>query len=115
MSLSFMRRDRDTPNGLTEFLVVKAIELMRERGIEELSLNFAAFARLIRAQGKAARALSMLDRFFQVERLYRFNAKFDPRWEPRYLVFEGALGLPRVGVAALLVEGQLPRLSFSRA
>ena len=115
MSLSFMRRDYDTPNGLTEYLVVKAIELMRERGIEELSLNFAAFARLIRAQGAAARALAFLDRFFQVERLYRFNAKFDPRWEPRYLVFEGALGLPRVGLAAMLVEGQLPRLAFSRA
>ncbi len=115
MSLSFMRRDRDTPNGLTEYLVVKAIDLMRERGIEELSLNFAAFARLIRAQGAAARALAVADRFFQVERLYRFNAKFDPRWEPRYLVFEGALGLPRVGLAAMLVEGQLPRLSFTRA
>jgi lysyl-tRNA synthetase class 2 len=114
MSLSFMRRDRDTPNGLTEYLVVKAIELMRTRGIEELSLNFAAFARLIRAQGVAARALSLVDRFFQVERLYRFNAKFEPRWEPRYLVFEGALGLPRVGLAAMVVEGQLPRLSFSR-
>jgi lysyl-tRNA synthetase class 2 len=115
MSLSFMRRDYATPNGLTEYLVVKAIELMRERGIEELSLNFAAFARLIRAQGAAARALGSLDRFFQVERLYRFNAKFDPRWEPRYLVFEGALGLPRVGLAAMLVEGQLPRPAFSRA
>jgi lysyl-tRNA synthetase class 2 len=115
MSLSFMRRDYDTPNGLTEYLVVKAIEVMRDRGIEELSLNFAAFARLIRAQGAAARALSFLDRFFQVERLYRFNAKFDPRWEPRYLVFEGALGLPRVGIAAMLVEGQLPRPAFSRA
>jgi lysyl-tRNA synthetase, class II len=114
-SLSFMRRDRDTPNGLTEYLVVKAIELMRARGIEELSLNFAAFARLIRAQGAAARVLSILDRFFQVERLYRFNAKFDPRWEPRYLVFEGALGLPRVGLAAMVVEGQLPRLAFTRA
>ncbi len=116
MSLSFMRRDRDTPNGLTEFLVVKAIELMRERGIKELSLNFAAFARLIQAPRGAAeriavRALSLADRFFQVERLYRFNAKFDPRWEPRYLVFEGALGLPCVGLAAMLVEGQLPRLA----
>ena len=47
MSLSFMRRDRDTPNGLMEFLVVRAIELLRERGVEELSLNFAAFARWI--------------------------------------------------------------------
>jgi lysyl-tRNA synthetase, class II len=120
MSLSFMRRDRDTPNGLTEFLVVKAIELLRERGIEELSLNFAAFARLLRrprgaAERALSRGLSLADRFFQVERLYRFNAKFDPRWEPRYLVFEGALGLPRVGLAAMLVEGQLPRLAFSRA
>jgi lysyl-tRNA synthetase, class II len=115
MSLSFMRRDRDTPNGLTEYLVVNAIALMRDRGIEELSLNFAAFARLIRARGAAARALTIADRFFQVERLYRFNAKFDPRWEPRYLVFEGALGLPRVGLAAMVVEGQLPRLSFTRA
>lgn len=114
MSLSFMRRDHDTPNGLTEYLVVKAVEVMRKRGIDELSLNFAAFARLIRAQGAAARALGFLDRFFQVERLYRFNAKFEPRWEPRYLVFEGALGLPRVGLAAMLVEGQLPRVAFSR-
>jgi lysyl-tRNA synthetase class 2 len=88
---------------------------MRGRGIEELSLNFAAFARLIRARGAATRVLAVADRFFQVERLYRFNAKFDPRWEPRYLVFEGALGLPRVGLAAMLVEGQLPRLSFARA
>jgi lysyl-tRNA synthetase, class II len=120
MSLSFMRRDRDTPNGLTEYLVVKAIEVMRARGIEELSLNFAAFARLIRGPHGAAervlgRGLCIADRFFQVERLYRFNAKFDPRWEPRYLVFEGALGLPRVGFAAMLVEGQLPRLGFARA
>ena len=45
MSLSAMRRDRDTPNGLTEFLVVRAIEQLGERGIDELSLNFAAFAR----------------------------------------------------------------------
>ena len=29
VSLSFMRRDPGTPNGLTEFMVVKAIELLR--------------------------------------------------------------------------------------
>ena len=31
VSLSLMRRDRETPNGLTEFLVVRAIELLRAR------------------------------------------------------------------------------------
>ena len=113
MSLSFMRRDRSTPNGLIEFLVVRAIELMRDRGIEELSLNFAAFGRLLdRPQGRIERALGRLvtlgDRYFQIESLYRFNAKFEPKWEPRYLVFEGPL--PRVALAALRIEGQLPKL-----
>ena len=48
VSLSFMRREHDTPNGLTEFLIVEAIEHLRARGVAEVSLNFAAFARLIR-------------------------------------------------------------------
>jgi lysyl-tRNA synthetase, class II len=113
MSLSFMRRDRDTPNGLMEFLVVRAIELLRNRGIEELSLNFAAFGRLFdRPEGLIDRTLghivSLGDPFFQIESLYRFNAKFGPRWEPRYLVYEGPAALGRTGVAAMRAEGQLP-------
>jgi len=112
MSLSFMRRDPGTPNGLTEFLVVKAIELLREREIEEISLNFAAFAKWMHSPEKASqRALGKLialgNPFFQIESLYRFNAKFFPRWEPRYLVYEGTFGLPRAGIAAMWAEGQL--------
>jgi len=115
MSLSFMRRDRDVPNGLTEFLVCRAVELFRERGVEELSLNFAAFGRLLARPGgwfdrALGRLVSLGDRFFQIESLYRFNAKFSPRWEPRYLVYQRILGLPRVGLAAMVAEGQLPRL-----
>jgi lysyl-tRNA synthetase, class II len=113
MSLSFMRRERDTPNGLTEFMVVRAVELLRAEGIEEVSLNFAAFARLLHSpDGRLDRALGRLvalaNPYFQIESLYRFNAKFFPRWQPRYLLYEGALGLPRTGVAALSAEGQLP-------
>lgn len=114
VSLSLMRRDRGTPNGLTEFLVVKAIELLRDRGIEEASLNFSVFARLIheprgRVELILGRFFLFADAFFQIERLYRFNAKFFPRWEPRYLVYQRRLGLPRVGLAALWAEGQLPK------
>jgi lysyl-tRNA synthetase class 2 len=116
MSLSFMRRDRDTPNGLTEFLVVKAVALLRERAVDEISLNFAAFGRFLeRPEGGIERLLGRIvtlgNRYFQIESLYRFNAKFAPRWEPRYLVYERLLGLPRVGFAAMSVEGQLPRLA----
>ena len=115
MSLSFMRRDRVAPNGLTEFLILRSLELVRERGVEELSLNFAAFGRLLARPGNRVehvlgRLLALANPFFQIESLYRFSAKFEPRWEPRYLVFESPLALPRVGLATLRIEGQLPRL-----
>ena len=45
--------------------------------------------------------------YFQIESLYRFNAKFGPRWEPRFLVFQRTRRLPRVGLAAMWIEGQL--------
>jgi lysyl-tRNA synthetase, class II len=114
VSLSLMRRDNDTPNGLMEFLVARGIELLRERGVEEASLNFAAFARFIHAPQSGlerllGKGLLLADSFFQIERLHRFNAKFFPRWEPRYLLYERVLGLGRVGLAAMWLEGQLPK------
>jgi len=114
VSLSLMRRRLDTPNGLMEFLVARGLELLRERGVEEASLNFAAFARFVHAprgwgERVAGRGLLIADAFFQIERLHRFNAKFFPRWEPRYLMYERVQALPRVGLAALWVEGQLPK------
>jgi lysyl-tRNA synthetase, class II len=114
VSLACMRRDRDTPNGLTDFLVVRAAGLLAERGIEEFSLNFAAFGRWLRAPGSplergARRLLRIGDSVFQIERLHRFNAKFDPRWQPRHLLFERPAALPRVALAAMWAEGQLPK------
>ena len=119
VSLSFMRRDPQTPNGLTEFLVARATELLRDRGLQEMSLNFAAFAKWMhnpekRYERVLGKLVSLGNRWFQIESLYRFNAKFFPRWEPRYLVYEGALGLPRAGVAAMWAEGQLPKPSLRR-
>jgi len=120
VSLSFMRRDPATPNGLTEFLVVRAIELLRERGLEELSLNFAAFAKWMHSPEKRherllGKLIALGNPFFQIESLYRFNAKFFPRWEPRFLVYQGTFGLPRAGIAAMWAEGQLPKPRIGRA
>jgi lysyl-tRNA synthetase class 2 len=114
VSLAFMRRDPATPNGLTEFMVARAAELLRERGIAEMSLNFAPFARWMHSPERPServlgRLVALANPFFQIESLYRFNAKFFPRWEPRHLVYEGALGLPRVSLAAMWAEGQLPK------
>src|SRR5207253_5209125 len=38
VSLSLMRRDTETPNGLTEYMVVEAIGALRKQGVQEVSL-----------------------------------------------------------------------------
>ena len=69
-------------------------------------------ARLERATG---RVISLGDTWFQIERLYRFNAKFFPRWEPRWFMFESFRDLPRAALAALFVEGLVTKPSFEEA
>jgi lysyl-tRNA synthetase class 2 len=120
MSLGFMRRRRDTPNGLTEFLVVRAVEALREKGIEELSLNFCALGRWLREPARLrervlARIAGPFDGLFQIESLLRFNAKFATRWSARHVAFSRWTALPRVALAALEAEGQLPKPSLPAA
>jgi len=51
--------------------------------------------------------LLFLSRWFQIESLYKFNAKFCPEWVPRFLVFPGTRDAPRIGFAALEAEAFL--------
>lgn len=110
-SLSTMRRRPDTPNGLTEFLIVETLGWAKQEGAREVSLNFCAFTELIcpeRANTLSRRLLRRVllaaDNLFQLERLYAFNRKFFPDWRPRYLCVEKLTDLPRVGLAYLHVE-----------
>jgi lysyl-tRNA synthetase, class II len=110
-SLSTMRRSPQSPNGLTEFLIVETLAWAKEQGVAELSLNFCALTDLIcpdRAntipRRILRRGLLAADNVFQLERLYAFNRKFFPEWRPRYLCVERLSDLPLVGLAYLHVE-----------
>src|SRR5262249_26451998 len=77
-SLASMRRRRDTPNGLMEFLIAETMTWARERGVAEISLNFSVFAEYLRGEGLLRWVLLKLDGLFQLERLHSFNRKFFP-------------------------------------
>ena len=113
-SLASMRRRRDTPNGLMEYLITETVAWGRSHGVTEISLNFAVFADFLRADEDAAlwtRALRWLllkgDRLFQLERLHSFNRKFFPHWRRRYFCFERWGDLPLAGLAYLHAESLL--------
>jgi lysylphosphatidylglycerol synthetase-like protein (DUF2156 family) len=113
-SLDLMRREPSAPNGITEFLIVRAAEELGRAGVVRLSMNFAAWGRLFNADadlGPGDRALkwvvAKLNPFFQIKSLYDFNEKFQPEWLARSIVFEEAVDLPRVGILYAGVEGFL--------
>ena len=55
-----------------------------------------------------SRILRMASRLWQIESLYRANAKYQPDWRPRFLCFPSARDLPRIAIAALSAEAFLP-------
>ncbi len=122
LSLDTMQRVGDTPNGLNEALVARALAEARERGIAEVSLNYAGLAHLIRrepSRNPAARALTRvalgpLHRRFQMDRLVSFNDKFSPQWRARYLVYESRAALPLAVARVLQAEGYLPHRERGR-
>ena len=122
LSLDVMRRDRTADNGVNELMISELLVAAPRHDIQHVSLNFAAF-RALMEQGRrigagpvarlSAKVLHFFSRWIQIETLYRFNAKFQPRWVPRYLAYPSIRELPRVGIATFEAEGlggRSPRL-----
>ena len=125
LSLDLMRRDKAAQPGLNDFLIAETIKAASGLGVKRISLNFAVFrAALERGERigagpvlKAWRSvLIFLSKWFQIESLYKFNAKFCPVWQPRFFVFPSTRDAPRIAVAALEAEAFLvwPRLELRR-
>jgi len=125
LSLDLMRRDRSAQPGLSDFLIVEAIKAASGLGVKRISLNFAVFrAALERGERIGAgpvlrawrRVLLFASRWFQIESLYKFNAKFSPEWVPRFLVYPSTGDLPRISLAAMEAEAFLvwPRIGPRR-
>jgi len=113
-SLDLMRRKPDSANGLTEFLIANAAVALREEGVKRLSLNFAAWGRLLDSAqdagiwGRIERRIARgLNPFFQIQSLRDFNAKFYPEWLPRSIVIDDVGDLPKVALLYASVEGFL--------
>ncbi|MDC7339395.1 phosphatidylglycerol lysyltransferase domain-containing protein [Streptomyces lydicus] len=116
LSLDLMRRDRNSENGLMEFMVLELIQRAKEVEVTQLSLNFAMFRSVFERGSRLGAGpvlrlwrslLSFFSRWWQIESLYRANAKYRPIWEPRYLLFEKSTDLVRIGLASARAEGFL--------
>ncbi|OUC99952.1 bifunctional lysylphosphatidylglycerol synthetase/lysine--tRNA ligase LysX [Streptomyces swartbergensis] len=114
VSLDLMRRDRTAPNGVMEFMVAELCHAAPKLGVRRISLNFAVFRSVFEEGARIGagpvlrlwrRLLLFFSKWWQLEALYRSNAKYHPEWYPRFLCYSEAASLARVGLASGIAEG----------
>lgn len=105
MVLDQIRRTQQTPPGAMDLLLYTCMDQFRQQATW-VSLGVAPVAsvpasRLHRVAGEALERLGIAS---VSTSLFSFKQKFQPQWQPRYLVAERAADWPAVAVATLLLH-----------
>ena len=99
VGLDLMRCLPEVPAGAMDFLLTETLLALQAEGALRFSLGLCALRRVgtrenapivERALGRLAR---QLERFYSFQGLEAFKAKFQPLWEPRYLMHPGLASL----------------------
>jgi phosphatidylglycerol lysyltransferase len=112
--IDLMRHIPDTHRGMMDLLFVRIMEHMKARGFRTLNLGMAPlaglgdhnFAPLWNRVGREI--FEFGERFYNFRGVQAFKSKFDPVWQPRYLVVSGR-GLPVASIfdVTMLIGGGL--------
>ncbi|KQP97609.1 MULTISPECIES: bifunctional lysylphosphatidylglycerol flippase/synthetase MprF [unclassified Rathayibacter] len=123
-TLDFMRRSDDAMPGIMEFLIASAALHAQGEGAEMLSLSGAPLAVAPVEEGQQPPEPTVLSRLLEFlartlepaygfTSLFRFKAKFHPRYAGLWMAYPDALQLPRIGAA--LGRAYLPDVSAREA
>lgn len=110
LGIDLMRHYPQVENGTMEFLFTRMFQWAREKGYETFSLGLSAIVGVgekpedTRVEQALHTISEYISRFYNFRGLHNFKDKFHPRWEPRYLVYQGAASLPLVLNTLLLVH-----------
>jgi phosphatidylglycerol lysyltransferase len=120
LSVDLMRFAPDAPRAAMDYLFIELMKWGRMQGYHWFSLGMAPLSGLERHPLAPAwhRVGNFVFRhgehFYNFEGLRRYKAKFDPVWEPKYLVAPGDAALPRILVdVSVLIAGGVKEL-FTR-
>jgi lysylphosphatidylglycerol synthetase-like protein (DUF2156 family) len=111
-SLDLMRRDDgEHPNGLMDFAIVETIRWLCAHDWQGLGLNFATMRAVLAgesgdgfSQRIQAWLLRRMSDTMQIESLWKFTAKYDPDWQPRYAVYDAPENVLPVAFAVARAE-----------
>ncbi|WP_353808236.1 bifunctional lysylphosphatidylglycerol flippase/synthetase MprF [Agromyces sp. SYSU T00194] len=123
-TIDFMRRADESMPGVMEYLIASAALHMKEEGLTVLSLSGAPLVSKPLADGEEPpeptgvdQVLAFLARTLEpaygFASLFRFKAKFNPRYETLWMSYADTSALPAIGIA--LSRAYLPRVTPKQA
>jgi phosphatidylglycerol lysyltransferase len=105
MTGDLMRRRKDAPNGIMDYLFLSLLLHAKQRGYSRVSLGLAPMTgfradEFPSIEERVIHALfDKLGFLFSFHGPHRYKAKFATSWEPRFLLYQHTLQLPRIGLA----------------
>jgi len=100
ITIDLMRHHRELENGIMEFMFASLLEWAKGQGYDSFSLGQSALSN-VGKQPNDPRMEKFLhyiyenfNRFYNFKGLHSYKEKFNPHWEPRYLVYPGVSSLP---------------------
>lgn len=110
VAVDLMRRRTEVENGTIEFLFASMLQHFQDLGYEGFNLGLSALSGVGQTQKspRLERVLyylyEHLNQFYNFKGLHSFKEKFNPHWEPRYLVYPGLTKLPDVVVGLVRAD-----------
>ncbi len=110
ITIDLMRRRQDVEHGTMDFLLVSLFQHCKAQGYDGFNLGLSALSGIgLSKQSprleKAVRYLYChLNQFYNFQGLHAYKEKFQPRWEPRYLIYPDWFSLPDIVVALVRAD-----------
>jgi len=110
VAVDLMRRRTEVENGTIEFLFASMLQHFQQLGYDGFNLGLSALSGVGETQKspRLERVLHYLyqhlNQFYNFKGLHSFKEKFNPSWEPRYLVYPRLTALPAVVVGLVRAD-----------
>jgi phosphatidylglycerol lysyltransferase len=110
VTIDLMRHREHVENGTMEFLFVSLLNHFKAEGYDTLSFSLSPLAGVGATSTSPAierglrRLIKYLNHFYNFNGLHQFKHKFQPTWEPRYLVYPNLKCLPEIAVGLVRAD-----------
>ena len=109
-TIDLMRHRQEAPNGSMDYLFTKLFLQCKQEGFESFSLGMVPLDGFSEREQPSVEERAVhyfihrLNFIFSYSGLRHYKAKFADRWEPRYILYQSVLTLPKVAIALAKVS-----------